>query len=163
LYVCIRYSRTTAQHARISRVTNNSRNAIKSRNASNSTKTSNRTKDNNSIIATPGNSADASNSTNDSKASSRTLAKKKANNSMEGGQIQQGFTDTKTTAAAETIETEDSSQQKKVVAPAGSTTAEAGMPVTRGKHAARARMLAEVGKPATAWRDHECHQQHGCQ
>ena len=51
---------------------------------------------------------------------------------MEEGQIQQGCIGTKNTAAAETIETEDSSQQKK--ATAGSTAAEAGMPVTRGKH-----------------------------
>jgi hypothetical protein len=43
---------------------------------------------------------------------------------MEGGQIQQGRTGTKTTAIAETLETEDSSQHRKTMATAGSIAAD---------------------------------------
>jgi hypothetical protein len=76
-----------------------------------------------SILATSGTARTPVTTQTTAKATSRTNAKK-VNNSMEEGQIQQECKGVKTTAVAETLETEDSSQHRKTMATAGSTAAE---------------------------------------
>jgi hypothetical protein len=117
------YGISGSQDARISRDANNSRNAIKSWNASNSTNTSNSTKDSNSITATSVTAQRPVITQTTANATSRTHAKK-ANNRMEGGQIQKECKGVKTTAAAETLETEAVHSAQKTIATAGSTAAE---------------------------------------
>ncbi len=78
---------------------------------------------------------------------------KKKSNSMEGGQIQQECKGVKTTAAAETLETEANSQQKKV-ATTESTAAEIiGTIQTKAAEACKSRDASIIREACSKSRD----------